>query len=301
VFTKGGGLVYFNEFIQEVMDILPEYLLSYDVEEIKTQKVVKNNGVSLVGLMILLKGETVAPNIYMDYYYTLFNQGTSLDEIVSEIVSEYEESRGKLPACASVEFNPEKMKDNVYMVLVNYDKNKEKLNECPYLPFLDMAIMFRYVVSEEDNCVASGLVRRFEQELWNMSTEELYSKAVENTKTRFPMCVAKLTDTMKKLQPEEKFVPECNLYVMTNSINANGSIYMTDKTALEDFAESQSSNFYIIPSSIHEVLLFPDDKSLSREQLLDVLADVNRYVLSDMEFLSDKVYYYDRSTKTLTY
>jgi peptide subunit release factor 1 (eRF1) len=110
----------------------------------------------------------------------------------------------------------------------------------------------------------------------------------------------KLTDKLKEIKPDE-MVPECNLYVMTNSTNSNGSIYMTDRDVLDDFAEKMSSNFYIIPSSVHEVILYPDDEMLSKEQLQEMVSEVNRYVLSDVEYLSDSVYYYDRDKKVITY
>jgi hypothetical protein len=289
-----------KEFIQEVTDVLPEYLPAYNVEEIRTQPVVKNNGVQLTGMMIVLEGESVAPNIYMDYYYSLYSQGTPLDAVISEIAVEYESSRKRLNDYEDICFTPEEMKDNVYMVLVNYEKNKETLKKCPYLPFLDLAVMFRYVVSEENNCLASGLVRKLEQDLWGLTTEELYNRAVENTKKKWPVTLMKLTDKLKEIKPDE-MVPECNLYVMTNSTNSNGSIYMTDRDVLDDFAEKMSSNFYIIPSSVHEVILYPDDEMLSKEQLQEMVSEVNRYVLSDVEYLSDSVYYYDRDKKVITY
>jgi hypothetical protein len=292
--------VDFEIFIQEMMDILPEYLPAYNVEEIRTQPIVKNNGVQLTGLMIVLEGENVAPNIYMDHYYSLYREGFTLDEIAAKIAEEYESARERLQLYDETEFAMEKMKDNVYMVLVNYEKNKETLKKCPFLPFLDLAVMFRYVVSEEDNCIASGLVRKQEQEMWGLSTEELYKKAVKNTKKKFPMSLMRLTDRMRELKPDEN-IPECNLYVMTNHVNSNGSIYMTDRNALDSFAQKLSSNFYIIPSSIHEVILYPDDESLTKEQLTEIVSDVNRYVLSDMEYLSDSVYYYDMEKKVITY
>jgi hypothetical protein len=293
--------VDFDEFVREIMDVLPEYLPAYNIEEIRTQPVVKNNGVSLMGLMIIVNGESAAPNVYIDYYYSLYKDGKPLDQIMCDIAADYEEARKRLSVCDTDKFNPINMKNNVYMVLVNYEKNKEKLENCPYIPFLDLAVMFRYVVSDDNNCIASGLVRNEEQELWGASTEELYELSVKNMKEKFPMSLMKLTDKMQELRHDEGFIPECNLYVMTNNLNVNGAIYMTYQVELEKFAESQASNFYIIPSSVHEILLYPDDKSLTKEQMQELVSDVNRYVLSDVEYLSDSVYYYDRASKTITY
>ena len=291
----------FKEFLNTVTDMLPDYLFSYDIESIRVQTVTKNNGINLTGLVIMVKDEDIAPNIYMEYYYNMYRQGKGMDDIVSGIAEEYENIRCKMPEYNIGDFDIKSMKNTVYMVLVNYEKNKEKLADCPHIQFLDLAVMFRFVAAADDECISSGIVRNVEQSIWELSTEELYKLAYENTRKQFPMYMMKLSDKLRDMKPDFGFVPETNLYILSNTKNSYGAKYMTDKDALEKFADICESSFYIIPSSVHEVLLLPENTEMTRDQLRDVINEVNQYVLSDLEYLSDKLYYYDRDKRTIEF
>ena len=50
-------------------------------------------------------------------------------------------------------------------------------------------------------------------------------------------------------------------------------------------------DFYVIPSSVHEVILVPKKKS-SASKLNDILNDVNKNNLDPVEMLSDHIYEY---------
>lgn len=63
--------------------------ISYDV---RTQKITKNNGVVLDGLIIGETGKRIVPTIYLNPYYLRFKRGTSLPEILAEVISEYREN-----------------------------------------------------------------------------------------------------------------------------------------------------------------------------------------------------------------
>lgn len=289
-----------EDFLNTVMELVPEYLVHYNVEKISIKSVEKNNGVMLDGLMILVEGENIAPNIYMEHYYDMYKSGYSINDVMNRLVNEYENVRRKMFETHTDSFDIDAMQHNLYLVLVNYEKNKDRLSSCPYIPFLDLAIMFRYVVSDENDCISSGLVRNIEKELWGLSTEELYIRAAENTKNNFPRMLVKMTDKIKQMKPDCGYIPENNMHVLSNKIYTNGAVYMTDKDFLDEFAHSIDSSFYIIPSSVHEVILLPEDEAIEKEALNEIISDVNRYELSELEYLSDHVYYYDMNKKTVT-
>lgn len=289
-----------EEFLDTIMELVPQYLVHYNVEKVCIKSVEKNNGVMLDGMMILVEGENIAPNIYMEQYYDMYRSGISINDIMNRLVTEYENVRRKMFMTHTDSFDIDAMQHKLYLVLVNYERNKDKLSNCPYIPFLDLAIMFRYVVSDEDDCISSGLVRNIEKEMWGLSTEELYRRAAENTKNNFPRMLVKMTDKIKQLKPDCGFIPENNMHVLSNKIYSNGAVYMTDKECLDEFARSIDSNFYIIPSSVHEVILLPEDEAIEREALNEIISDVNRYELSELDYLSDHVYYYDMVKKTVT-
>ena len=77
---------------------------------------------------------------------------------------------------------------------------------------------------------------------------------------------------------------------------------------LEEFADKNEANIFVIPSSIHEVILIPDkenDEQGSEEwirktsELRNIICMVNREEVSADEVLSDNLYYFDRSQKKI--
>lgn len=82
------------------------------------------------------------------------------------------------------------------------------------------------------------------------------------------------------------------LYVLTNSQKLYGASSILYSRILENFALTKKSDFYILPSSIHEVLLLPADSQTSPVELNKMVQDVNQTQLSREDILSDHVYYY---------
>lgn len=90
-------------------------------------------------------------------------------------------------------------------------------------------------------------------------------------------------------------VEDLNMYVMSNAMKINGATCITYPNAIRDFAEEHQCDIYIIPSSIHEVILIPDIRC-SLETINDLIKDVNRRQLDPVEILSDHAYVYRLET-----
>ena len=52
-------------------------------------------------------------------------------------------------------FTAEEIKENLFFSLINYEKNKEKLSDIPYIKFLDLAVVFNYMVDENGDEIHS--------------------------------------------------------------------------------------------------------------------------------------------------
>ena len=68
------------------------------------------------------------------------------------------------------------------------------------------------------------------------------------------------------------------------------------KEMISRFAEEKERNLYIIPSSLHELLIYPDFEEASPEELSSFVKEVNRTQVHPHDRLSDHVYYYSRQT-----
>lgn len=281
----------FEEFLHVIEDRLPDYLIQYDIEDIHTDVVNKNNGKKYTGIAVTLKGERISPNIYMDYYYSMYSRGTSIERILELISDEYERAREKFRGFKDIEDLDST--DNIFLKIVNRDRNSEMLAECPYIEYQDLAITFRILVKHDDEGIASAALRYREFNRLNMNVDELYEIAKENTKRLMPPVLRRIADILYDKFPNADIPTEqVDLYILTNSIGVNGAVYMIYDDILRDFAVEHGS-FYILPSSIHELLLFPSDREEDREELIDMVKEVNEYVVDDTEYLSDTVYFYN--------
>ena len=74
----------------------------------------------------------------------------------------------------------------------------------------------------------------------------------------------------------------------------NGAACMFYPGVLEDFGKKLGRDFYLLPSSVHEVILVPADETVSKEALWEIVTDINRTQVAEEEILADSVYYYDR-------
>ncbi|MCD8300425.1 MAG: DUF5688 family protein [Clostridiales bacterium] len=52
-------------------------------------------------------------------------------------------------------------------------------------------------------------------------------------------------------------------------------------------------NFYILPSSVHELILVPGERMADEYRLTQMVREVNRETVLNEEVLADHVYYYD--------
>lgn len=91
-----------------------------------------------------------------------------------------------------------------------------------------------------------------------------------------------------------------DMYVMTNSLRTNGAACMTYPGVIREFAEKIEQDVYIIPSSIHEIILI-SGVEWDRDEINEMIHEVNKTQLDPAEILSDHVYIYRRDTKQIEY
>lgn len=286
----------FTQFCEAVRDGIAEYLLQYDIERLHLEQVCHNNGVEHTGLVILKKGENTSPTIYLEQYYSGYHQGIkTFDEILQLIAQEYVRALKRMEEQGALTVDMEQVKEHVFLRLVNYQKNRELLMDCPYIPFHDMAITFRYLVKMDESGIASALLHFNNLQECDITVEELYRVARENTIQLFPPFVKRLDEFLEDRYPQRERYPETpEIYILSNRQFIYGATMMIYKDVIAAFAEHVDRDVYIIPSSVNEVLLCIADSCMERAMLENTLHEVNEFVVSEMDYLSDEVYFYDK-------
>lgn len=207
------------------------------------------------------------------------------------------------------------VQDKICYKLVNRDKNKELLSDAPYLPFHDLAVIFYVVVSEDRVGTGTVTVHNHLMEMWgNPDIKELYRIAKNNTQRRYKGRVSNMMEIMGEIisHSADNIAPDMvdaffemdsvyednmmPMFVATNNKKVNGAGVILYDGLLRTFAEKIGGDFYILPSSVHEVIFVPANGDMDARYLIQMVKEVNATEVSPDEVLSDNVYKYHADT-----
>lgn len=293
----------FEEFIEEVKNRIVEYLEEYPIETVEIHQVLKNNGVLETGLVILLKGSNISPNIYLESYYQLYTEGHLVEELLADIAAAYIFAKEQVEDKEYEPYDAKQAEKHLFIRLINQEQNEELLQKCPYIPYLDLAITFRYIILSDGERIGSALVSFDDMKRWGYDLGTLYKHALSSMRALFEPRTVSLEKMLRERMAEfEEDICDIDnpLYVLTNDIGMNGASFMLYDDVLETFAREQKSSFYILPSSIHEVLLLPEKEEMNVAFLAETVREVNRMAVAKIEYLSDSVYRYDFNSKCVS-
>lgn len=271
-----------------------------ETSQVEISVVKKNNGISKAGLFIRENGQDVSPILYLDDYYIHYQNGEILENIIRNIRADYDEkvqmAAVKIPNLQEFE----NVRGEIIYRLVNYEKNKELLEDCPHRRLHDLAVTFRWVAHIDNDGVSTSLITNRQVKEWGVTISDLILTAQQNTPRLFP---AKIVDIEEMLAGMRSFISCLSaipMYILTNEQEVNGASALLYGDVLKDFANKKGTDMYILPSSIHEVILLPADRIDDPTKLLSMVHDANATVVSIGDVLSDSVYYYDRKTDHIT-
>ena len=271
------------------------------------ERVLKNNGVVLDSLTLLKSGKHCSPVISLEMLYEQFEKGRSLAELCEYMISVTDTELPLSVTNLTSLNNFEDFRDRIVWRLISRDKNEELLKTVPWIPYLDLAIVFSLMIQSEGETQISSIVTSAVSASWHVTAEELFALANENTPRIFPASFRRLEDVIEEYFPgAADFVPEdCpvpTLYVLTNNFAHHGAACVLYPDKLKDLADRFGSDLLILPSSIHEVLIVADSETFTEHDyqvFRNTIKNVNYESVQPEDFLSDHLYRYCRETGRL--
>ena len=275
--------VFKNVFVERIKEFLPPMFRNFDVG---IHLVPKTNEVKEAMIMMLETADEVfvSPNIYLDDVYEAFKECQDLDAVMADSAAVIVSFTGTQPVDPQLQ-DMEKLKGNIVKVLVNTERNLELLETAAHKKWLDLSIIYRMIVPDEDaEGFASTVLNRELQECLGLTDEELDAIAEENGRNNFKTQVVTLAG---------------NARILTTEVGLFGAAAMLRSDALREIAEAAGDDLYLIPSSVHEMFVFPAE-NCDLTGLKKTLKEGNSKYTSTDEFLSDSIYYYNRESETVT-
>ncbi len=262
---------------------------------------IKNNGKERTGVLIEQEGSNIGPTIYLEGFYEKYKEKTDFALIVSELLEVYDSVKCTevIQECQFDDYNV--MREKIVFKVIHYEKNKEMLDQIPHVRYLDLAIVFYILLEAGENGMATILIKKEHLELWGISLDCLYEIAEKNAIKLLPAQFMSMRQAVKDLlqeQGEEEMELEEEtenevMYILTNSLKNFGAACLAYPHVLEMIANMLQENFYLLPSSVHEVIIVPESKSMEENEMNNMVVDVNATQLEIEDVLSDHVYFYN--------
>lgn len=288
----------YNEFLEEIVRLVRQRV---DADtSVSVNRVLKNNQDRTYSMSILRKGENMSPAICMNAYYGQYRRGVRLEAIADQIMNCYYWSRrgGNFDFSYYTDF--EKVKGKILCKLVSYEKNQYILNMVPHRRFLDLAVVYYYKLEDPVIGKASILIQNAHLELWDVDADTLQHLADVNTLHLLPYEFLGIDELMTRITGQEMIheYPEVvKLYVLTNTEQYYGAVNMIFGSVLEEIYQKLGSNFYILPSSIHECMVLRAESSWTPSELRVMVREINKECVDESEILGESVYLYDGEKK----
>ena len=282
---------FMNEAIKEMRDRFPDF-------DISKQDVSKLQGESYTGMAVRPENSEIGVTLNLQDFYKALGFGMFLEDVMDSIERSVVSAVRHMPHYdARVLEDYDRMKDALTVDLVPVAGNEQKLAQIPHKNVEDMALVYRF---EEESSVygsASILVTNEMLAVYDITADQLHEDAMKAAVQNRPAKLHNMNDVMRDMMGDMSGLFPMNepspLWVATVEGGQNGAGVIQYPGFLDQAAEALGGDFYVLPSSVHEVLLVADDGSMEIGYLEEMVRSVNETEVSPAERLSDNVYHYD--------
>ena len=295
--------------MNDVATIVAEYLP--DTYEVSVHNGTKNNGIKKQGILVS-EGTLLSPIIYVD---RLIEEGLDANEIAIKVIEQYKQAKEQeVPFDISELGDFEEMKRRICYRLVNLEANKDMLMKVPYEQIAnDLALVYFLDLNRNATITITEELLK----AWNIEKDELYKVAQDNMPVLYPPQLRSMADVMidmlgndfemmkiefgKTDLDEEEFREFLKnevigggapMYVLQGRESFGASVLLYED--MDKILRERFGDVYIIPSSVHEVLVVPVDEArnmgLTANDIKILVEQVNETTVAPDERLSNNVY-----------
>lgn len=262
--------------------------------------------------------------------YQEYEAGRPMEDIMETIGGLRETNNVEKDISITDMFDFEQIKDSIVFRVVGAEENQSRIQNMPHRIEHDMALIYQIMMQKTEYGMASIQITNDLMETLGVNETTLHEVAMKNTPREFPMTFQSMNEVIKEIMRKdfmginldelsdedgmksflealfeegmadmEQDAPP--MYVLTNESKLNGAAVLFYPEVQEKIAEQLGGDYFVLPSSVHEVLIVPDQGILEYQELKDMVNDVNNTHVPPDEVLTGEVYSYDKESRQLMF
>lgn len=246
--------------------------------------------------------------MHVDEPYTAYQDGAKLNAIVNYISNDVLHAKNNnIYYDKTIELmDYDTAKNRLFVRLINYGRNADILKNVVYKTFGDIAFTVCAIVDENEYGIVSTKILKFMVKKWGKNENDIFNEAIKNTYYLTPPRIYKWEGVLcDESYAGESFMNDediCDLdksfsgNTLSTTRKTNGAIAVFLPGVAEKISELLDSDFYMVFTSIHEVMIHSTGSGVDPKDLKLVLQDTLRKVTPSSDYLTEKIYKYNRRT-----
>ena len=292
----------YETFKQEFAEDIKEKLSQKGYGEVETSfhNIEKTNQ-NYEAISVVPAGGNIGVNYNIENAFASYEHSGDYEGVLASATGAIASGLDQVPVVnVNALMNYEIMKEKLSVEVISAEANEELLAKVPHDRIEDLAVVYRFIMESNEDGRASILVNNDLIERMGVTHEQLRADALENSPGIRPAVIQGMNEVMKEMMGPEAYemfgIPDDTeemMFIATVPDKNSGAGVLAYQNFMDQAAEKIGGDFYVIPSSIHEILLVPDNGEVQAEGLKEMVQEVNATEVSPEEKLSDNVYHYD--------
>ncbi len=271
-------------------------------------KFVKKDGGDLLNIIFAEHDDAYEVcSVHVEELYVAYQNGIRLNTIVDYICSDVLHAKSIYVYDKTKELmDYDTAKSRLFVRLINYDRNADILRDVVHKTLGDIVFTVYAIVDENEFGIVSTKVLKSMVKKWDKNEDDIFNEAIKNTYYLTPPRIYKWEGVLcDESYAGESFMNDediCDLdksfsgNTLSTTRKTNGAIAVFLPGVAERIAELLDSDFYMVFTSIHEVMIHSTGSGVDPKDLKLVLQDTLRKVTPSSDYLTEKIYKYNRRT-----
>lgn len=300
------SMLYFNNF-EEFRDFFAENVKKklpdeYRDAEVKLNQVTRSNTV-YTSMTVMREGQTVGVALNLDQFYNAYADGEPLNRLLDTAADILVNTHPDIDFSYDDLKDYENLKNRLFVRLHSREKDEQVRENVPHTDIGDgLFLTYHILVGRDGDSIKSAIITNEMLKTIGVPESTIASDSMISGISLFPPVLERLSARLQEIDPDfsmQENDRSRDLLVITNDTGVNGAAAFFYPGIADRASRLLGGDYYIIPSSIHELLLTSASPEKDYRELEEMVRQTNEMIVREEDQLGYELYYYDHSRKRI--